>query len=375
MGSLFKSCDHPRARWSKCPHDYKIRYRNLAGRQVQESGFATQDSALGRLNEIFEAKRKTPRAQAKAARIEKYGQMLFGEYAAQWRTGQRHLAESSARQLDSLLENHLLPAFNGRRMNSFDHKVVDEFIRKMEATGVGAATQSNAFDKLATILLDAHHLGIFEHSPVRGVRAPHYTPSRAVIPTPGQLAALRVRGDDTFRLFVDLMSGCGMRNGEAAAVNINNIVADDVYRITEQVNQSTKTYDRLKHRKAGEYRDVPLPARIRATIEWYAEKHGTADGYLLQHPRVSTRPFQPYLIQNQWQRLKRAQSLDIPQGMSIYSFRHFFASNCLSHGIPITDVAEWMGHKSIDITFKIYRHLMPATLGQAARALDVGLAA
>lgn len=28
-----------------------------------------------------------------------------------------------------------------------------------------------------------------------------------------------------------------MRNGEATAVRIKNIVADDVYRITEQVNQ------------------------------------------------------------------------------------------------------------------------------------------
>jgi integrase len=41
--------------------------------------------------------------------------------------------------------------------------------------------------------------------------------------------------------------------------------------------------------------------------------------------------------------------------MVIYSFRHFFASNCLTNGIPTTDAAEWMGHKSLDITFRIYR--------------------
>ncbi|MEX1654880.1 hypothetical protein ABZ960_17145, partial [Streptomyces pseudovenezuelae] len=27
MGSFFKECEHPRSRWSKCPHLYKIRYR------------------------------------------------------------------------------------------------------------------------------------------------------------------------------------------------------------------------------------------------------------------------------------------------------------------------------------------------------------
>lgn len=51
-----------------------------------------------------------------------------------------------------------------------------------------------------------------------------------------------------------------MRFGEYAAVNLRNIVADDVHRITEQVNRTTGHYARLEHRKNGEYRDVPLPA-------------------------------------------------------------------------------------------------------------------
>ncbi|MFD4935270.1 hypothetical protein [Streptomyces virginiae] len=97
-----------------------------------------------------------------------------------------------------------------------------------------------------------------------------------------------------------------MRNGEAFAVNLNNLVAGDVYRITEQVNQTTKTYGRLKHRKPTDYRDVPLPARIRETIQWYADKHGTVDGYLLRHPQDPTKPYLAYYLQNQWQRIKRA---------------------------------------------------------------------
>ncbi|MCC0100431.1 hypothetical protein K7B10_37805 [Streptomyces flavotricini] len=57
------------------------------------------------------------------------------------------------------------------------------------------------------------------------------------------------------------MRGWGLRNGGAFAVNLNHLVAGGVYRITEQVNQTTKTYGRLKHRKPTEYRDVPLPNR------------------------------------------------------------------------------------------------------------------
>ncbi|WP_435854194.1 hypothetical protein [Streptomyces misionensis] len=180
------------------------------------------------------------------------------------------------RHLDSLLEHHLYPGLAGRRMNSFDHKVVDGFIRLMERNGVGLATQANAFDKLRAILLDAHRLGVFTDNPVAGVKPPQYDPKRAVIPSPEQLRAIRTAGDHALMLIVDLMSGCGLRNGEAAAVNVNNIVADDVYRVTEQVVMSTRQYGPLKHRKAGEYRDVPLPARVRVADR-------SADPDLFQH--------------------------------------------------------------------------------------------
>ncbi|MEV8329172.1 tyrosine-type recombinase/integrase [Streptomyces niveus] len=364
MGTFFKECSHPESRWSKCPHPYKIRYRNVAGKQTVESGFANQDNAIERLVEMYKARKGAPRSQSKAERIQKYGSMRFEEYAAEWKTGQRDLAASSMRHLDSLLSNHVLPALGSRRMDSFDHKVVDRFIQAMERNGVGLATQANAYDKLKAILLDAHRLGIFEENPLEGVKPPQYDSARAVIPSVAQLQEIRSAGDDVFRLIVDLMSGCGMRNGEAAAVNVNNIVADDIYRVSEQVNQTTRQYGRLKHRKVGEYRDVPLPVRIKETIEWYAGRHGTTDGCLLKHPMDPARTFPYYYLSNQWQRIKRSEEIDIPEGMVMYGFRHFFASNCLSKRIPITDVAEWMGHNSIDVTFKIYRHLMPGSIGR-----------
>ncbi|MFJ1735513.1 tyrosine-type recombinase/integrase [Streptomyces sp. NPDC088254] len=375
MGTFFKDCEHPESRWSKCPHEYKIRYRNPAGKQTEEAGFGTQDKAITRLTEIYNQKKAAPRSQSRAERIQKYGRMRFQDYAEEWKTGQRHLAASSVRHLDSLLEHHLYPALGSRRMNSFDHKVVDGFIRTMERNGVGQATQSNAFDKLRAVLLDAHRLGLYSDNPLDGVKPPQYDPARAVIPSLEQLRAIRTAGDDAFMLVVDLMSGCGLRNGEAFAVNLNNIVADDVYRISEQVVQSMRRYGPLKHRKAGEYRDVPLPARIRETIERYAEKHGTYDGYLLRQPTDPRKPYPFWGTENQWRRIKASGEVDIPERMVLYGNRHFYASNCLSNGIPITDVAEWMGHKSVDVTFKIYRHLLPGSIGKAAQVLDMSLAA
>ncbi|MGV9316684.1 tyrosine-type recombinase/integrase [Streptomyces sp. NPDC003691] len=324
--------------------------------------------------DLYTAKTAEPREQAKARRIARYGAMRFGEYAVEWKAGQRDLGPASVAHLESLLDIHLLPLLGSRRMETFDHKVVEGFIRAMERNGVGSAAQANAFDKLKAILLDAHRLGLFDDNPVAGVKPPQYTPRRVVIPSPDQLRRIRTSGDDSFLLVADLMSGCGMRNGEAFAVNVNNIVADDVYRISEQVNRTTSRYERLKHRRPGEYRDVPLPARVRHTIEWYADKHGTVGGYLLRHPSDPSRTFPHYHIANQWQRIKKAGTADIPDSMVVYGLRHFFASNCLTHNIPITDVADWMGHKTIEVTFKIYRHLMPGSISKAAKTLNLDLA-
>ncbi|MEU5533126.1 site-specific integrase [Streptomyces sp. NPDC020362] len=321
MGTFFKDCEHSESRWSKCLHEYKIRYRNAAAKQTEEAGFATQDRAIARLTEIYNEKKATSRSQSKAERIQKYGTMRFEEYTEEWKVGQRHLAVSSVRHLDSLLEHHLYPALGSRRMNSFDHKVVDGFIRSMERARTGLATQANAFDKLRAILLDAQRLGIFTDNPLAGVKPPQYDPARAVIPSLEQLRTIRTAGDDAFMLIVDLMAGCGLRNGEAAAVNLKNIVADDVYRVTEQVVLSTRQYGPLKHRKAGEYRDVPLPARIRETVEWYAKKYGTVDGYLLRQQIDPRKPYPHWGMDNQWRRIRASGKVDIPEGMVLYGVR------------------------------------------------------
>ncbi|MFJ8547378.1 hypothetical protein ACIRFH_36515 [Streptomyces sp. NPDC093586] len=157
----------------------------MAGRQVEEAGFAPQERAVGRLTEVYNARKATGlRSRTKAERISFYGAMRFAEYAAEWKAGQRDLGPASVRHLDSLLEHHMLPLLGSRRMNAFDHKVVEGFTRSMERAGAGLATQANAFDKLKAILLDAHRLGLYDDHPLTGVKPPQYDPKRAVIPTP-----------------------------------------------------------------------------------------------------------------------------------------------------------------------------------------------
>ncbi|WP_394297120.1 tyrosine-type recombinase/integrase, partial [Streptomyces globisporus] len=173
---------------------------------------------------------------------------------------------------------------------TFDSFVVERFITAMERSNVGAATQAQVFLRVKGILKDAHRRGIIGLDPLLDVSPPEYRPGPTVIPTKEQVGLLRTaRDDDAFRLIVDLMAGMGLRNGEALAVNVNNMVAKDVYRVHQQVHDRTVTLEPLKHRKAGEFREVPLPSFVRESIEHYAATHGTFQGgYLLKTMRPST---------------------------------------------------------------------------------------
>lgn len=184
------------------------------------------------------------------------------------------------------------------------------------------------------------------------------------------------RDDDAFRLIVDLMAYMGLRNGEALAVNVNNMVAKDVYRVHQQVHDRTVTLEPLKLRKTGEFREVPLPSFVREGIEQYAATHGTfANGYLLKTLRPSTGNafLSPTTLRRWWTQLQEQKPNLVPEGMTMYSFRHYFASNALGQGIPITDVADWMGHSDINITFRAYRHLLPGSISKAAALPNNGL--
>ncbi|MGW5778818.1 hypothetical protein [Streptomyces sp. NPDC003863] len=214
------------------------------------------------------------------------GQQRFGQYAGTWLPRQRHFAPGTVRTVNRLLDSQILPALESRRINSFSPTVVDDFIMSMEERKVGLATQQNAFDALKKILLDAHRRGGIADDPFQGVVPPEYIPNRITLPTLEEIHALKAVASEALVVIIDLMSGWGHRNGEAYAANLEGMVADDVYRITEQIEGRIRRRAPLKHRKPGEFREVPMPATVRETLLGYAKSVGPdRDGFLLRTQR------------------------------------------------------------------------------------------
>ncbi|SEB88058.1 Phage integrase family protein [Streptomyces sp. TLI_105] len=206
--------------------------------------------------------------------------------------------------------------------------------------------------------------------PFQGVVPPEYIPNRITIPTLEEIHAPKEVGSKALVVIIDLMSGCGHRNGEAFAANLEGMVANDVYRITEQIEGKARQRSPLKHRRADDFREVPMPATVRESLLSYAHDVGAdQNGFLLRTQRSAYRAHTT--LDHQWSAARKRAG--ITRKLNPYSLRHFFASNCPSRGIPITDAAEWMGHSNTNMAYRIYRHLMPASIGRAAKVFEAGL--
>ena len=122
---------------------------------------------------------------------------------------------------------------------------------------------------------------------------------------------------------------------------------------------------RTKHRKAGEYRDVPVPSWLWAMVKDMPE------GPLM--PGRGRKTFETYNAV--YQRFVRtAEVAGVPAGFTPHSLRHAFASAMLARGIPITELAHFLGHRDINVTHQVYGHLLPSAAKRAVAALDAEFA-
>jgi integrase len=159
-----------------------------------------------------------------------------------------------------------------------------------------------------------------------------------------------------------VMRGCGLRIEEALAVEKDDFIADGtVLRVSGQASRDGRKKEPLKHRKPGEYRDVPVPSWLWSMVK------DAPDGPLM--PGNDEKPYPAY--QTILRRFTRAaEAAAIPGDFTPHSLRHAYASTMLRNGVPITELAHYLGHRSIEVTHRIYGHLLPSAAAVARAALD-----
>jgi integrase len=134
-----------------------------------------------------------------------------------------------------------------------------------------------------------------------------------------------------------------------------------ILRVYQQATREGRETAPLKKRKRGEYRGIPVPTWLWDMIR------DLPDGLLM----IGNGERRYQLYGTVYERfMNAADKVGIPAGLTPHSLRHAFASAMPSKGVPITDVAHWLGHRDVRVTYRIYGHLMPSAAARAIAVLD-----
>ena len=362
VAKIIKRCDC--GDWDGCPHPWVVRYRTTGGRSSRQ-----REQSFG--NDLREAEDFALKVEHdKRAHVfvdPKAGRVLFRDAAGTWLN--QHLGtDSSIATYRSVLRAHIDPEIGGKPIGAIRREDIKTLIAAMHRKGLSASRIGCAHLVISAVLAEAMRDKRLAESPCTGIQLPGVvTATDFILPAHAQVEAVAAGLPPDWAATVWLMHGCGLRIGEALAVNLRSrINRGKTLRVKEQVNPAAQLKP-LKFRREGEFRDIPLPQYVSEAIDKHVAGHGTTpDGYLFQGRKYNLVVRRSY--QEDFQRA--ATRAGLPPEFIPHSLRHFYASTALAEGIPITEVSRWLGHKSIEATHQIYGHLIPSSFDRARTALD-----
>jgi integrase len=358
LATIIKKCACPERR--RCKHAWTVRYR--AGGRQRERSFRHDQKVVANDFAL-----KVEHDKKAAAFIDpKLGDVTVTAWCTRW-IRQHQGADNSRAVYQAVLANHIQPAIGDLAVRRVTREHVQDLLLETMPKTVGHAVIVSAKTLLVAALSEAVRAGLMLSNPAASIRLPTARETAEFIaPTRKQLGALAGGMAADWSLTIWLMRGCGLRIGEALAISKAG-VRGDVLRVGEQVYDRPPRLGPLKHRKTGQYRDVPLPRYVAERVEGHLIAHGTSpDGYLFRG-RNQTLPSQNSI---RGQFMSAAKDAGLPPEFRPHDLRHVFASVALSRGVPIIDVSRWLGHRSVDMTYRIYSHFVPDAFSRGRDVLD-----
>lgn len=248
------------------------------------------------------------------------GREKFADAASAWIDRSANSA-GTKNTYRSVLSAHVLPAIGSRSLANLanDREAVAQLLTVTMAH-LSYSRRKSARLIITGVMAEAVTAGKIAAHRLGGIDlANHGTKkdlSDFVFPVHGQLARMAA-GLNGLGLTIWLMRGCGLRIAEALAVQKSCFRdAGKTLRIFEQVAPDGKGTAPLKHRKAGEYRGIPVPAYLLAMVK------ALPDGYLFRRPDGRFPVYMTYL--NAFKR--EARGAGIAEGFTPHSLRHGFVS-------------------------------------------------
>ncbi|WP_432160452.1 tyrosine-type recombinase/integrase [Streptomyces sp. NRRL F-5630] len=375
MATVFQKCktddknrNYPCEK-TRCGHPWTVRYREPGGRsgRQRERTFPTKREADDHGVEMENAKREGTYLDPRR------GAVPLRTYAEAWFERQ-HLAPNTENTYERAFRLHVFPFMGERLLTSIRPDDIERLGAHLTAGGLSAHSVQAYTTPLKAVFTAAVNNGDVGRHPFHGAKLPAL-PSRAVdetlLPSGQQVQDIADEFRREWALSVWLMAGLGLRMGEMLGLRVGDVL-DDRVRLRRQITRVKgvrgAVLGPLKHRRTGDWRDIPLATNLSEAVGEHVARYGTGpDGALFQTITGTLVTTSDY--SSAFRKVVKTLGYD----WSPHYLRHWFATTALSNGLPLLDVSRWLGHKSIKETADTYGHLTPDSTGRAVKVMDVAL--
>gem|GEM_PF-3809002 len=179
-----------------------------------------------------------------------------------------------------------------------------------------------------------------------------------------EVVAVTAAMDELYADLVWLLAWTGFRIHEALGLTGRDVAPSGNHFVLEKQWDSTrKRYAPLKGQdEIGEAtRYTPVAPDLTAIVE---RRHGP--GFMFASPRNPSVPLHSTSLHYALGRACKAAKVE---PFNPHALRHTCASWLYATGVSIVEASQWLGHADPTITAKVYTHLWPAQLEQAATKL------
>ena len=289
------------------------------------------------------------------------GRVTLATWHAKWQETRR-VEIATREKTDGWWRNHIAPKFGPWPLTAIQSWDVEAWVTDLEARGIGAETVRSSLRLLRQILRAAVKHRLIAANPAEGVSAATPPPHIDRILTRDEANRLLEQFTGQDRVFVEVLLYCGLRFQEAAGLRRFRV---DLLRRRLQVAK-------VQPRKGGEKRPKtdagvrPVPLTDSLVVQLSRLIPSPDDGLVFNSPEGSRLRYDNWL-RRVWQPALRGALLTDPQPTP-HDLRHTYGSWLGEAGVPATQIAALMGHKSLR-SVERYLHATEARFDQARAAL------
>ncbi|MCN9240731.1 site-specific integrase [Streptomyces sp. RY43-2] len=325
---------------------WTVRYREPGGRtgRQREKSFSRKKDAVDFATKVEGDKRENIYVDPDA------GKVSLRLYADDW-LAKKTASAGTLESYERIFRLHVVPHLGSKTLSQVTAADIEGLYARWRREGAALNTIESRHIALSALFSHAVRHRRIPGNPVaqaEKLENPVIPVDDRNLPSFEEITAIAKAIGPRLSPAIWLMTCCGLRIGESLGVFPEDI-HDGILRIRRQVirykdasGRYTPKYAPLKHRKEGEWRDIPVPASLEPFVDRLPIRN--ANGGL---------PY-PDLLRKSWDRAIRR--LGLPE-YNPHDLRHKWTTVTLTSGVSIHEVSRWLGHRSIKVTVDRYGHL------------------